>query len=199
MKKVNSVEEYIELHENFSDALTLLRAVILKTELKEHIKWGAPEYSINNKNVISLGAFKNHLAICFFNGVFLTDPYNLIKNIEEGKTKAMRQIRFNSIEDINTNIINTYILEAIQNQKLNKEIKPDRTKKQVVIPSELQTMLNSDKTLNNCFESLSNSKQREYCEYIMTAKRESTKQNRISKIIPLISASKGLYDKYKNC
>ena len=199
MKKITSVEEYIETNEHFSDALTLLRNIILKTELNEAVKWSAPVYDLEGKNVVGLGAFKNHFGIWFFNGVFLKDEHNLLVNAQEGKTKALRQMRFESINDINKDAVLAYVKEAINNQKAGKEIKPDRTKKKTVIPTELQAELTKDKAFLSSFNDLSPSKQREYCEHIATAKREPTKLSRLEKIKPMILQGVGLHDKYKNC
>ncbi|MFK7833370.1 MAG: DUF1801 domain-containing protein [Winogradskyella sp.] len=70
MKKVYSIEEYIEINSHFSDALTTLRSLINSTELEETIKWSMPTYCLNGKNVLGLGAFKNHCCIWFHQGVF---------------------------------------------------------------------------------------------------------------------------------
>ena len=199
MKKIYSVEEYIEEHVHFSEALVLLRYIINRTECVETIKWNAPVYTINNKNVLGLGAFKNHFGIWFFNGVFLKDKHNLLINAQENKTKALRQMRFESVSEIDKDIILDYAKEAIENQKLGKEIKPDRNKKEAVIPKELNNLLIKNKDLKNSFESLSPYKQREYCEYVDSAKREATKQTRLEKITPMILQNIGLNDKYKNC
>lgn len=199
MKKVHSVEEYIEENAHFSEALELLRSIILKTELEETIKWSFPVYTLNNKNVLSLGAFKNHFGIWFFNGIFLKDEHHLLRNAQDGKTKAMRQMRFKSIANIDKHIVLSYVKEAIENQKLGKEVKPDRSKKTVDIPEELNTIFKSNSDLKTNFKALSNYKQREYCEYISSAKREATKQNRLEKIVPMILSGVGLNDKYKNC
>ncbi|AXT20632.1 hypothetical protein D7030_00450 [Flavobacteriaceae bacterium AU392] len=199
MQKVGSVEEYIERHENYTEALTVLRDLFNTTELVETLKWGAPTYTINSKNVVGLGAFKHHFGIWFFNGVFLKDASNVLVNAQEGKTKAMRQWRFTSIEEINKDLVMLYINEAIENQKLGKEIKVDRSKKEVIIPIELQRELKTDSKLNTAFATLTPYKQREYCEYIDTAKQEKTKLNRIEKMKPMIINGIGLNDKYKNC
>ncbi|MCB0463426.1 MAG: YdeI/OmpD-associated family protein [Flavobacteriaceae bacterium] len=198
MKKVTSVEEYIETHEHFSEALTLLRNIILKTKLNEAIKWSAPVYDLEGKNVVGLGAFKNHFGIWFFNGVFLKDEHKLLVNAQE-KTKALRQMRFESINDVNKDMVLTYVKEAIDNQKAGKEITPDRSKKKTIIPPELKAELDKDKALHSSFNDLSPSKQREYCEHIVTAKREPTKLSRLEKIKPMILQGVGLHDKYKNC
>ena len=199
MKKVTSVEEYIENNSHFGEALTLLRDIINKTELEEMVKWSAPVYALKGKNVVGLGAFKNHFGIWFFNGVFLKDEKNLLVNAQEGKTKALRQMRFESINDIDKAAVLAYVKEAIENQKLGKEIKPERKGKSVSIPVELQTAFKTDKTFKDAFEALTPGKQREYCEHIASAKRDATKQSRLEKITPMILQGVGLHDKYKNC
>lgn len=199
MKKPTSVEEYIESHINFSEALTLLRTLILSTEVEETIKWNAPVYMVNGKNVIGLGAFKNHFGIWFFNGVFLKDEAKILINAQENKTKALRQMRFNNIDDIDKTMVLAYVKEAIENQKLGKEIKPARKGKTVTIPIELNTEFTVNTALKTAFNALTPGKQREYCEYIETAKRDATKQTRLKKIKPMILNNIGLYDKYKNC
>lgn len=198
MKKVHSIEEYIEMNSYFEKELNLLRAIIFKTELKETIKWNAPVYTLNGKNVLGLGAFKNHFSVWFFNGVFLKDEYNLLVNAQD-KTKGLRQMRFDSSKDINSNAISAYVKEAIENQKLGKEIRPQKTKETVNIPKVLKSLLQNDSVFKACFDKLTPSKQREYAAYINDAKRETTKQTRLDKILPMIINGIGLHDKYKKC
>ena len=107
-------------------------------------------------------------------------------------------MRFESVKQIDKNIVLAYIKEAIENQKLGKEIKPDRTKKKIIIPFELEKELDTYSELKSSFTSLSNYKQREYCEYISSAKQEQTKLSRIDKIKPIILNGLGLNDKYRN-
>jgi len=80
-----------------------------------------------------------------------------------------------------------------------KEIKPERFKKKIIIPETLKAILTPNNELELAFENLSSYKQREYCEYIDTAKRDATKQTRLEKITPMIKQGVGLHDKYKNC
>jgi uncharacterized protein YdeI (YjbR/CyaY-like superfamily) len=196
MKKTHSVEEYIQ-ESKFREALRVLRKLILSTGLNESLKWNAPVYDLDGKNILGLGAFKNHFGIWFFNGALLNDKKGLLVNAQE-KTKAMRQMRFELASDINTKAVIAYINEAIENQKLGKEIKPEKTKT-IIIPESLKQALKTQKQLQSCFNALSPFKQKEYCEYIATAKREATVENRLQKISPMILKGIGLNDKYKNC
>ena len=198
MKKVNSVEEYIEVHSHFGKELSILRQIINSTELEETLKWSAPVYTLNGKNVLGLGAFKNHFGIWFFNGVFLKDEKQLLLAAQE-TTKGLRQMRFESLSEIDKHAVLAYVKEAIENQKLGKETKPEKKGKTVIIPEELNDALKKDTRLKDAFKGLTPFKQREYTEYIDTAKRAETKQTRLEKIVPMILKGIGLNDKYKNC
>lgn len=197
MIKVNSVEEYLERHEQWTQPLQSLRGLLLATELIETIKWNAPVYTLNGKNVVGMAAFKQHFGIWFFNGVFLKDPHNVLVNAQEGKTKALRQMRFNSADEMNPAIIKAYIREAIENQKLGKAVKADRTKKETVIPELLERAMQEQPKLLAGFKTLSDYKKREFCDYIESAKREATKLSRLEKIKPMIQEGIGLNDKYR--
>ncbi|MFV8281727.1 DUF1801 domain-containing protein [Christiangramia marina] len=78
---------------------------------------------MESKNVIGLGAFKNHLAIWFFHGVFLKKNTALLVNAQEGKTKALRQIRCEPKDRMSKDAIVPYIVEAIANQKAGLKLK----------------------------------------------------------------------------
>lgn len=197
MPKINSVDDYVEAHPKFSEGLNLLRSVIEKTELVETIKWNSPVYTINGKNVIGMGTFKHHFGLWFFNGVFLKDKKDLLVTAQE-KTKGLRQMRFESVDDIDTNAVLAYIKEAIQNKKLGKEIKPEKTKN-IVVPKTLKELFKNNDTLQSRFKALSPYKQKEYCEFIDSAKREATVKSRLEKVKPMILNGIGLNDKYKNC
>ncbi len=108
-------------------------------------------------------------------------------------------MRFESINEIDKYVVLVYVKEAIENQKLGKEVKADRTKKETIIPVELQIDLDKDSDYKNSFNKLTPGKQREYCEHIMLANRENAKQSRLEKIKPMILKGIGLHDKYKNC
>ena len=195
---VKNAEEYISCHKYWEEELRQLHEMILTTDLKSEIKWGAPVYTLEGKNVVGLGAFKNHIGIWFFNGALLKDNTALLQNAQEGKTKALRQIRFQKGDDITTSALLPYIREAIQNQREGKVIKPVKIKT-LVIPPELSKVLKSDKEMEKSFNHLSPGKQREYADHISEAKREATKLSRIEKIKPMIKNGVGLHDKYKNC
>ena len=90
----------------WAEELDIISGIISKLPFKKTIKWGSEVFTFNNKNVVSCGGFKNHFALWFYNGVFMTDKYNVLVNAQEGKTKAMRQWRFSGKNEIDENMIN---------------------------------------------------------------------------------------------
>ena len=183
----------------FNSAVLQLRSLILESGLEETYKWSFPTYTLDNKNVLAIGKFKNHFAIWFFNGGLLKDPYNLLENAQKGKTKAMRHWKFNSVDEIDTEKIKEYIAEAIENQKKGIEITPIKKKQtaELILPELLQKALINNPEAKKAFDSLSQAKQRDYALYIEEAKMEKTKISRLAKILPMISVGKGLNDQYR--
>ncbi|MCF8374157.1 MAG: DUF1801 domain-containing protein [Bacteroidales bacterium] len=196
MKKSIAVEEYILNNEKWQEVLIRLREIFLTTEVEESIKWGQPAYSVNGKNIAGLGAFKSYVAIWFHQGTLLSDPHKLLINAQEGVTKALRQMRFSSVDQIDENIVNEYIREAIQNQKEGKSIKPD-TNKELILPDELAFAFQEDPEIEAAFKKFTLGKQREFAGYILEVKKHETKQKRLQKIVPLILDGVGLNDRYK--
>ena len=179
----------------WEEELLLLKAIIDKTELKETTKWGGPVYVYEKKNVIGIGGFKDYFTIWFFNGFFLKDEKKRLINAQEEITKSLRQWRFASKEEINEKEILEYILEAIENEKQGKIIKP--SKKEAIVSELLDVEMVKNPALKEAFEKFTAYKQYEFLEYIESAKQEKTKLSRIEKVIPMILGNVGLNDKYR--
>jgi uncharacterized protein YdeI (YjbR/CyaY-like superfamily) len=182
--------------QNWPNEVQRLLEIIRKTGLEETVKWGEKTFTYKGRNVVGCLGFKNHFVLWFYNGVFLSDPYQVLQNAQEGKTKAMRQWRFSSVEDIDEEKILAYIQEAIRNEIDGKSWKPEKTS-DLEVPSLFQEKLDTDPQLKDSFEGLTSFKRKEFLEYLISAKREATLVSRIEKIIPMIRDGKGLNDKYR--
>lgn len=183
-------------NDQWTDAEEFMQQLIVKTNLDKAVKWGMEVYTFNNKNVIGWGGFKNFFSLWFYNGVFLSDPENVLVNASDGKTKFMRQWRFTNVPDMDEKKILAYINESIQTIKEGKEIKPNafEEKKPEGI---FKDFLEENTEVKKAFEKLTKGKQKEYVVYIDEAKQEKTKTARLQKIKELILQNKGLNDKYK--
>jgi len=198
MQRYTSVDDYIKNAGQWQAELTKLREILNSTELEETVKWGAPCYTIDGKNIVGMAGFKSYFGLWFHQGALLADEAGVLINAQDGKTKALRQWRMKSAKDIKVRTIKAYVKEAIELQRAGKEIKPTRGKT-VTIPPELKAALGKNKITQAAFSALTPGKQREYADHIADAKRDATKQSRLEKILPMIREGKGLHDKYKNC
>jgi uncharacterized protein YdeI (YjbR/CyaY-like superfamily) len=195
MGSEEKIEAYFAKQEQWSEGLNRLRIALKELQYKEEIKWGMPTYTIEGKNLISLCGFKSHFGIWFHQGVFLTDPHHLMVNAQEGKTKGMRHIKFHDSNEVDIDVLKPYLVETIHNHREGKVITVERKTRLSKIPKELEAALKGE--VKQAFEKLSASKQNDFVEYIVTAKREATKLARLEKIIPMIMQGEGLNDKYK--
>ena len=198
MKRSKTVEQYIADHGQWRDELVKLREVVLGSGLQETIKWGAPVYTLDGKNVVGIGAFKRYFGLWFFQGALLDDSAGVLINAQEGKTKALRQWRMTSRRDIKVRTVRSYLKQAIDAQRSGREIKPERSKT-LEMPDELEAALRGDRRTKGAFEKLTPGRQREYASYVSEAKRADTRARRVEKILPMIAAGKGLNDKYRGC
>ncbi len=179
----------------WEDELRQLREIIQKTELIETNKWGGEVYTVNNKNVLGIGGFKNYFVIWFWNGVFLKDEAKVLVNANEGVTKGLRQWRFTSAKELDEKLILHYIHEAIANEKAGLSIKPE--KKEAMKCDFFESALQKDRILSTAFDKFTPGKQKEFWEFMATAKQEKTKVTRLEKIRPMIIDGVGLNDKYR--
>ena len=194
--KASSVDEYsTNVSSDMRPLFDHLRNTLLDMGMDEKIKWRMPVYSAHGRNTIWLGSFKLGISLSFFEGNRIDDYLNVLINVQEGKTMAMRHWRFHTIDEINDDHVRTYISQAIDNAA--DPIKKVKGTKKTIIPSLLKKTLASDPSLRAAFESFTPFKQREFCEHIETAKREGTKHSRLNKIVPMILAGEGLDDKYR--
>ncbi|NNE40613.1 MAG: hypothetical protein HKN14_06805 [Marinicaulis sp.] len=196
MQNAKSVDDYIKKEKSWPAELKKLREIMLATPLEETIKWGAPCYTYNGKNVVGLVGFKDWFTLWFHQGALLKDEEKVLINAQDGKTKALRQWRMTSAKDIKPSTIKAYVKEAISIVDEGRELKPDRAKRLVVGP-ELKAAFAKDKKADVAFKSLKPGLKREYADYIKDAKQAATKDRRIAKILPMIKKGVGLNDKYK--
>ena len=195
---VENVDEYIAKHAEWKNELSRLREIVAASGMEETIKWGAPCYTLNGKNVVGMAAFKNYFGLWFHQGALLEDAEGVLINAQEGRTKALRQWRFASQKDLKARAIKKYVKEAMDLERSGQRIAPERNKA-LHVPPQLKSALGKNKKANKAFAALTPGRQREYANYIEEAKREETKEKRVQKILPMIESGVGLNDKYKNC
>lgn len=182
---------------SWQDELSVLRRIVLESELLEEAKWGVPCYTYCGKNVVILSALKSYCALGFFKGVLLSDPHKLL--IKPGlNSQADRQLRFFNMDEIikSQSAIREYLQNAIAVEKAG--LKVDYKQNLEPIPLELATRLENDPVLKTAFESLTPGRKRSFIIYISQAKQTKSREARVDKCVPKILNGEGFFEHYKS-
>ena len=188
------VDLFLNNATKWKEEMTLLRAIVLDSELAEDYKWMHPCYTFQGKNVVLIHGFKEYCALLFHKGALLKDPAGILIQQTENVQSA-RQIRFTDVSEIkrDTSNIKAYIKEAIDIEKSGRKLTL-KTTSDYTVPAEFKIRLDQNADLKNAFSSLTPGRQRAYLFYFAQAKLAKTKESRIEKYIPKILAGRGLED-----
>jgi len=179
---------------NWAQELEELRKIVIKSALVEELKWGMPCYTLNNKNILMISAFKEYACISFFKGVLLKDKEKMLAAHGESSQSA-RMIKYtNSIQIIQqSSIIRAYIEEAIEIENSGKKV--EFKKNPEPIPEELMVEFNKDLKFKKAFHELTPGRQRGYIIFFSQPKSTQSKLNRIEKCRQNILKGIGLNDR----
>ncbi len=186
------VDAFLEHVSKWKEEFVVLRELCLKFEFNEVLKWGQPCYTINDKNVIILGEFKEYLAMTFFKGILLKDEKSILAPPRD-EYQSDRQFRFHSVNEIMEikTDIEKYIREAISNEKNGMKL-PDVKRPEMEIPTELQDFFDQDHRFQEAFYALTPGRRRGYLLFFAKAKKSETKIARIEKYMPKIFDGYGI-------
>ncbi len=193
MAKNPDVDTYVEHSEHWPDEIAALRPILLDCGLDEDLKWRKPCYSHDGSNIVILQEMKDFLALMFFKGALLSDPYGVLES-QGPNSRSARRMCFTSIDDVArlADTVAAYIGEAIAVDDAGLEVGPAP---ELVLVDELQTRLDGDTALRGAFDALTPGRQREYNLYFSGAKQASTRAGRVDKYVPKILAGQGLRDR----
>lgn len=191
---MSTADTYFDNLSSWKEELMALRKILSTTDLKETIKWNQPCYTINDKNVVILGGFKEFCVISFFKGILIKDDANIL--VQQGaNTRTAKIIPFKSLEEITTieHVIKKYITEAIEIENKGSNVKP-ASKTNLKFPHELVDLFALDSDFKKAFYKLTPGRQRGYLIYIDSAKQSKTKIARAKKYTERIMNGFGIHD-----
>lgn len=190
----SKVDFYFNKANKWSEEQLLLRNIILECGLTEELKWGAPCYTLNQKNVVLIHAFKDYCAVLFFKGALLENIDHILVTQSEN-VQATKQARFTNVDEILKvkSELKAIIYQAIEVEKAGLKVELKKTK-DFEVAAEFQFKLDHFAALKTAFEALTPGRQRAYLLYFSSAKQAKTREARIEKYIPTILEGKGLDD-----
>ena len=202
------VDAYIEKAQPFAQPiLTHLRKLLHKgcPDVEEAIKWGHPFFLYRGTILGHMAAFKQHCSFGFWGeeiGATLRDA----KVVQDGGMGSLGKIT--SVKDLpsekemlgwirqSSALIDSGEHTSIMagRNKVAKAPKPAPKSS-----PEFAAALKKNKKASVVFEAFSPSCKREYMEWIAEAKREETRDKRISQAVEWIAEGKQRNWKYQNC
>ena len=179
---------------NWREELEMLRQIVLETGLTEEIKWGAPVYTHNGKNIVSVSALKESANIGFFKGVLLIDKHKILQ--QQGNLESDRIVKFTDVKEVEKikDVLKAYVLEAIEIEESGKKV--EFKKNPEPIPDELLEAFEQDPAFKKAFFALTAGRQRGYIIHFSQSKQSQTRIGRIEKYKEQIFNGIGLNDKY---
>jgi uncharacterized protein YdeI (YjbR/CyaY-like superfamily) len=184
------VDVFMKKLTSWNQEYAALREIALTTGLTEDLKWMHPCYTLEDKNIFLLHAFKGYIAVFFHKGAIMKDPKGLLIQ-QTPNVQAGRQLRFKSLEEIikAKKVIKAYMLEAIAVEEAGLQV-PMKKPTEVVIPSDIALAMKKISGLTVAFKKLTPSCQREYMLYFDGAKKAETRVSRVEKYASQILSGK---------
>ncbi|MFC7346563.1 YdeI family protein [Chryseobacterium zhengzhouense] len=201
MEKYSSlVDEYIEKSADFAKPiLNYLRELVHEVcpDAEEAIKWKFPTFMYRGKILCSTVSFKQYCSM----GFWLHDEMKTIKNLETNveKTNMFSLGKITKLEDLPSKPqLKKIILEAVELTEMGVKLKKTLPSKvEIEVPDEFQGVLDQNKKALEIFKKASPSFRKEYINWIIDAKTETTRNKRIEQAIEWISEGKGRNWKYE--
>jgi uncharacterized protein YdeI (YjbR/CyaY-like superfamily) len=189
-KKDPRVDAYIQRTAPFAKPiLTQVRKLVHRGchDVQETIKWGAPHFEYHGM-LCGMAAFKKHCAVGFWKRqlIFGTGEAN-------GDEPVNWSRRLESVSDLpSERRFISYVRKAakLNESGTNVPKKPATKRPAPKLPQDLAAALNKNAKAKNTFENFSPSCKREYVEWIVSAKRDETRQKRLKTAIEWLNQGK---------
>ncbi|HEY2583721.1 MAG TPA: YdeI/OmpD-associated family protein [Mucilaginibacter sp.] len=194
------VDAYIAKSAEFAKPiLEYIRDVVHEASplITETIKWGFPFFDYKGP-VCNMSAFKQHIGFGFWKASLLNDPHQMLRFGDE-KAGSFGDIK--SVADLPPKeIIIDFVQQAITFNEMGVKVPAKKVpveKTELVIPDYFIKYLAKDPKAKEIFDKFSYSHKKEYAEWIVDAKSETTREKRMETALEWISEGKSRNWKYK--
>lgn len=160
----------------------------------ETIKWSRPHFMLDDKLLCGMSAFKAHCAFSFWER----------EGAEPGQAGAMGDFgRIASLADLPGRAELRRQIKAAAALLLGgapRASKPNRAPRaQLEMPDDFAAALRQTPAARQHFDAFAPSKQRDYLEWVLEAKRADTRQRRIAQALAWLAEGKTRHWKYESC
>lgn len=200
--KDERIDAYLENARDFAKPiLRFIRTAVHKanSHVTETIKWGMPHFEYGGKILCGMASFKEHCALNFRLASQMEDPHKLMQKRGE-KTGMGNFGAIRSTKDLPSQaILIQYIREAIALTDEGVGVPGRKTpaRREMKVPDDFAVLLKKDKTAWKNFTGFSYSRQKDYLEWITSAKTPQTRERRMATAVQWLHEGKGLNWKYE--
>ena len=183
------VDEYIDRQQDFAQPILRHVRKLAHEALpacEEALKWGVPYFTVNGKNAVGMAAFKNHASVMVCSTVTagggmgnfgkLTDVSELPSDQE-----LIEQFRESAV--------------AVQSPATSQP-KPKAT---LDTPEDLAKAISGTSGAQGVWVAFTDAQRRDYIEWIISAKRDATREKRVAQAAEWIGEGKRRNWKYEKC
>jgi uncharacterized protein YdeI (YjbR/CyaY-like superfamily) len=158
-------------------------------DLEETMKWSMPHFDYKGEMMVGMCAFKAHCGFGFWKA-------SLLFATDDKSPEAIGQFgRITSLKDLPSDAKIVRLVKAAA--KLNadgiKVARPTTKRAALPVPPELAKALAKKAKAKSGFDALAPGQRREYIAWILEAKREETRAQRIAKTVAQSAEGKTLY------
>ena len=199
--KDSRIDAYIAKSADFArPILTHLRQLVHVAcpGIEETMKWSFPHFGYKGM-LCSMAAFKQHCSFGFWKGELI-----LGQSPGGARDEGMGHFgRITSVSDLPADkILTGYLKKAVQlnDAGVRKPNLPKRrTNKELTVPEDLLAALKKNRKALITFENFSYSHKKEYVEWITEAKRDETRQRRLTATLGWLAQGKPRHWQYLDC
>lgn len=164
-------------------------------QAEETLKWSAPSFTYNGKLLAVMASFKQHVAFNLWHGAKV-----VVDNAKsaEGMGQFGRLVKVSDIPS--KRVMTGYIRQAmklIDEGAVAGGAKSVEPKPRLAIPDDLLAALAKNRKAKATFDGFPPSKQGDYVEWIVEAKREDTRQRRLAQAVEWLAEGKARHWKYQ--
>lgn len=197
------IDAYIKKAEPFArPVLIKLRELVHRAnpEVTEEIKWGMPAFTYKGP-YCGMASFKKHAVFLFWKHKLIKDPKGYLAERSSEGGEAMGNLgRITGISDLPPDrVLLDFLKQAkkLNDENIKVEKKPANKKPEIAIPDYFENALKKNKTAARHFDTFPPSARKEYIQWLLEAKTETTRENRLETAMEWISEGKRRNWKYR--
>jgi hypothetical protein len=148
-----------------------------------------------NGSMLSVHVLKTCVSVWFHKGASLKDAHGLFTPSEKDSEREVRKYKLSEGDSINEKAFTELVKQAVKaNTTPLKPSENKPTKRSLVVPAELEQLLEKDEDALAYWEAFPLSTKHEFVEWVTDTKQEETRKRRLAKALELIRAGKALND-----